>query len=169
MQDRKDYESVYANIRTEVAFDYVELVVNEMKEDLEKDNDIVQQSSESIVDKTADRLRRYDQDHVDVAILWRDKTVTIHTNMLNNVFDIFWHVDGYIGCPVFAIGIKLSPCNTKLGQKETGHHTFTIDLDDKEGEDVFWNDPKLFFLKYTNKEISFDPKQEKAKQEKSQP
>ena len=133
----------------------------------EDDDDIMQQSSEDVAYETARLISCYDQDHVDVAILWRDKTVTIHTNMLNNVYDIFWHVDGYIACPVFAVGIKVSPCKTKLWQGETGHHTFTIDLDDKEGEDVFWNDPKLFFLKYTNKEISFDPEQEKAKQEKT--
>ena len=151
----QDYESVYPNIRNAVALDYGELVVQQMMED----SDIMQQSSEVVAYESAELMRRYEQEHVDVAILWPDETVTIQ-NMLNNVYDIFWRLDGYVACPIFAIGIKVSPRRNEFWQGERGHYTFTIDLNDKNGKHRAWNDPKSFFLKFADKGVSFDPEQE---------
>jgi len=152
---------VYENIRREKAFDYAQLVYQQMLE-LE-DEDLENQPTLTVVDDVADYLRTYDVEHVDVAIWWPDGTVTIHSRMANCIYDIFWRIDGALDCPVFAKGIQVAPSRSSSDLQDHCMHSFTIELNSKDGtkqKDHLqppWNDPKLFFLKFYNKELSFDP------------
>lgn len=156
---------VYENIRREKAFDYAELVYQQMLES--EDKGWENEPTLTVVDDVADYLRTYDVEHVDVAIWWPDETVTIHSRMVNCIYDIFWRIDGMLDCPVFAKGIQLAPSMASSDLVDHCMHSFTIKLNSKDGTEQDarlqqpWNDPKLFFLKFCNKDLSFDPAKEK--------
>jgi len=156
---------VYENIRRERAFNYAELVYQQMLEF--EDEGSEDQLSIALIDDVACYLRTYDVEHVDVALWWPDGSVTIHSKMDNCIYDIFLRIDGELDCPVFAKGIQVSPSYASLDLQDHCMHSFTIDLNTKDGtkqEDHLqppWNDPKVFFLKFCNKHLSFDPAKEK--------
>ena len=148
-------EHIYENIRREKAFDYGKFFYESM---LEFEEEVLDdQPVSTVIENATDYSRNYDVEHVNVAILWQDETVTIHCRMENCVYDIFWRIDSGLDCPVFAKGILVRPCESGLDLQDTCMHTFTIEINYKDGTPTTWNDPRLFFLKFADKDIDYNP------------
>jgi len=148
---------MYENVKRENALDYGDLAYSMM---LDIEGSQTTDEPDLLFKEAAFYLADYDQEHVNAAIYWPDESVTIHSRIPNNIYEIFERIDGCLDCPVYAKGIRIAPFS--LCQDDM-MLSFTIWLNPAETNDADgWNDPKSFFLKYANKDLHFSPSQQPA-------